>query len=109
YGAGCRGAAVLPRRYGVILFDDRAALWRETLHARCRQPLDGDAAGADRADAWRRFRILSAPQGCFPGGSELVGSRAVGAHRVGSPPAPRCRRTLPEAVAARILAAQLLL
>ena len=49
--AGAQRPAVLPRGHRLVLLDDRAALWREPLHAPCREPLDRDAAGADRADA----------------------------------------------------------
>jgi 2,4-dienoyl-CoA reductase-like NADH-dependent reductase (Old Yellow Enzyme family) len=47
--------------------------------------------------------------GAIPRSAELVGPRIVGAHRVGSPAAPRCRRALSKALAARVLATQLFL
>ena len=109
HAAGTQCPVVLPRGHRLVLFDDRAALWREPLHAPCRQPLDRDAAGADRADARRHLRVLPAAQGRLSRGAELVGARALRAHRVGSAPAPRFRRALSQAVAARVLAAQLLL
>ena len=45
----------------------------------------------------------------FPRSAELVGARAPWAHGMGSAPASRFRRALPQAVAPRILEAQLLL
>ena len=75
--AGTQRSAVLPRGHRVVLFDDRAALWREPLHAPRREPLDRDAAGADRADARRHFRVLSAAQGRVSRSAELVGAGAA--------------------------------
>src|SRR5262249_44605170 len=98
-----------PRGDRIVLLDDRAAVWREPLHAPCREPLDRDAAGADRDDAGRYLRVLPAPQGRLPRSAKLVGTGPPGADGMGSAPASRCRRALSQAVAARILAAQLLL
>src|SRR5207248_10326744 len=106
-GAGC--AVVLSRGHRLLLFDDRASLWREPLYAPCREPLDRDAIGADRADARWRPGVLPEIAGCLSGGAELVGAGAVGPHRMGFAAAPPGRRALSQADALRVLAAQLLL
>ena len=107
--AGTQHSDVLPRGHRIVLFDDRAALWRKPLHAPCREPLDRDAAGADRADARRHLRVLSAAQGRVSRSAELVGAGPLGPHRMGPAAAPRQRRALSETDPVRILAAQLLL
>ena len=61
--SGSRCPAVLSRRDRIILFDDRASLWREPVHAPRGQPPDRDAARSDRADAGRHLRVLSAAKG----------------------------------------------
>ena len=95
-GTRCHGllqgperAALLSRGHWVLLFNDRAALWREPLHAPCSQPLDRDAACSDRPYAGWDFRVLSAAQGSLSQGSELVGPRTIGSYRVGSSATPR--------------------
>ena len=107
--AGTQRPDLLPRGHRVVLLDDRAALWRKPLHAARRQPLDRDAAGADRADARRHLRVLSAAQSRVPRGAELVGAGSLGPHRMGPAAAPRQRRAVSQAVPARILEPQLLL
>src|SRR6185437_45304 len=109
YAAGIPGADVLSRGHRVVLLDDRAALRRESLYAPRRQPFDRDAAGAHRADAGRHLRVLSAAQGRLPRSAELVGAGAPRPDRMGFAPAQGFGCALPQAVAARILAAQLLL
>src|SRR5205085_6291085 len=78
-GAGC--AALLPRGHRLLLFDDRASLWREPLYAPCREPLDRDAIGADRADAGRCSGVLPEIAGRLPRSAELVGAWAPRPHR----------------------------
>src|SRR5205085_6417927 len=107
--AGIERAIVLSRGHRLALFDDRAALWREPLHAPCREPFDRDAIVADCTDARRHPRILSAAPGRLPRSAELVGAGPARPHRMGSAPAPGFRCAVSQAVAAGILAAQLLL
>ena len=76
------------------------ALRREPLLPARRQPLDRDAAGADRDDHRRRLRVPPEAPGGVPRSAELVGARAPDPHRVGlsrstatpTPPTSRSRR-----------------
>ena len=93
---------------GALVLAHERALRREPLLPPRGQPLDRDAAGADRHDHRRRLRVPSQAPGRIPGGPELLGARAPVAHRVGLPPVPRHPRAVPVDDAARVLPAQLL-
>ena len=93
------GRALLPHEHAVR---------REPLLPPRGQPLDRDAAGADRDDHRRRVRIPSQAPRRLPRGAELLGARAALAHRVGLSAVPGLARPLSLADAARVLPAQLL-
>ena len=91
----------LPRGRGRPLLPHERALRREPLLPPRRQPLDRDAAGADRDDHRRRVRVPSEAARRIPRGAELVGARAAVAHRVGLSAVPRDARALSDPDAAK--------
>ena len=98
----------IPRGDGRPLLVPQRALRREPLLPPRGQPLDRDAAGADRDDHRRRLRVPPQAARRLPGGAELLGAGPAVTHRVGLPAVPRHPRALPDADAARVLPAQLL-
>ena len=92
---GARRDLGLPRGHGRLVLAHERALRREPLLPPRGQPLDRDAAGADRHDHRRRVRVPSQAPGRLPRGAELLGARAPVAHRVGLSPVPRHPRAVP--------------
>src|SRR5262245_41526227 len=78
----------VPRRRGRFVLALHRALWREPVLPPRGQPLDRDAAVADRDDHRRRVRVLSEAPGRIPRSSELVGAGTAVAHRMGLSPVP---------------------
>src|SRR5439155_14586534 len=105
---GARRDLGLPRGRERDLLAHDPPLRREPVLSPRRQPLDRDAAGADRDDHRRRVRVPSQAPGRLPGGAELLGARPALADRVGLSAVSRLARALSVADAARVLPAQLL-
>ena len=89
---GPRRDVGLPRGHRRAVLAHERALRREPLLPPRGQPLDRDAAGADRDDHRRRVRVPPEAPRRLPRGAELVGARAALAHRVGLPAVPRLPR-----------------
>src|SRR5262249_32647320 len=84
----------LPRgRERGVIADDTAVRREPVLRAR-REPLDRDAAGADRDDHRRRVRVPSEAPGGIPRSPELLGPGTALPHRVGLPAVSRLARAL---------------
>ena len=98
---GARRHLGLPRGHRRLVLAHERALRREPLLPPRGQPLDRDAAGADRDDHRRRVRVPSQAARRLPRGAELLGARAPVAHRVGLPAVPRHPRALPHPDARR--------
>ena len=98
----------LPRGHRRLELAHERALRREPLLPPRGQPLDRDAAGADRHDHRRGVRVPSQAARRLPRGAELVGARDPVADRVGLPPVPRHPRAVPHPDPEGVLPAQLL-
>ena len=85
----------LPRGDRRALLVPQRPLRRESLLPSRGQPLDRDAASADRDAHRRRLRVPPQAPRRLPGGPELLGARPPVAHRVGLPPVPRHPRAVP--------------
>src|SRR4030095_5481199 len=100
---GARRDMGLPRGRERALLAHDPALWREPVLSPRREPLDRDAAGADRDDHRRRVRVPPAAPSRLPGSPELLGAGSPVPHRVGLPTVSRLTRALSRADPPRVL------
>src|SRR5204863_246190 len=98
----------LPRGHRRLVLTHERAVRREPLLPPRGQPLDRDAAGADRHGHRRSLRVPSAAARGLPRGPELLGARRAVAHRVGLSAIPRLARAVSGTDAQGILPPQLL-